>query len=101
VTVNVLGTGTEPQALEPVLRRELVQWFGPSVEGWRSLAVYRLPEALPVQAPPVSDPAARNPRLGERLWLCGEYGAAPSFHWALASGRRAAASVAGAIHPKA
>lgn len=93
VTVNVLGAAAEPDAIEPELRLELTDWFGPGVTRWRRLAVYRLPEALPVQAPPVADPAERDPRIGERLYLCSELGGAPSFHWAIDSGRRAAIAI--------
>ena len=94
IAVNVLGAGAQPEALEANLRQELGGWFGPEVQRWRRLAVYQLPEALPVQAPPVPDPAERNPKLGGRIYLCGELDGAPSFHWALDSGRRAASAVA-------
>lgn len=93
VTVNVFGTDHDPSLLEPELRRELAEWFGREARGWERLAVYQIPDALPVQAPPVPYPGSRDGRVGDRLWVCGELGGAPSIQWALFSGRRTAASV--------
>ena len=94
IAVNCHGADHNPDALETTLRRELGGWFGPQVRGWERLAVYRLPQALPAQTPPVPYPGATEQRVADGLWTCGEYGGAPSIHWALHSGRRAGASVA-------
>ncbi len=85
IAVNVFGAEHDPDALETVVRRELADWFGPVVGGWRRLAVYRLPHALPAQYPPVSWPE-RAGRVQDWLWVCGEHRAPPSIHWALESG---------------
>jgi hypothetical protein len=97
VTVNLFGAARETSELEPLLRRELADWFGDAARGWKTLAVYRLPEALPVQAPPVPYPGEHDGRIGEQLWVCGELGSAPSIQWALHSGRRTGAAVAAAL----
>jgi phytoene dehydrogenase-like protein len=97
VTVNTLGAHHNPDTLETELRRELAGWFGEQVRGWQRLAVYRIPDALPVQAPPVPYPGGVEQRIGERLWVCGEYRCAPSIHWALHSGRRAGAGISRAL----
>jgi hypothetical protein len=97
VTVNIFGSHRAPERLEGDLRRELGEWFGPSAAGWEPLAVYRLPRALPVQAPPVPWPGGGDGRIGEALWVAGEHAGAPSIHWALVSGRRVADSVADAL----
>ncbi len=97
VAVNLFGAGRDPTELEPPLRRELSDWFGNWALGWERLAVYRLPEALPNQSPPVSYPGDRDGRIGQRLWVCGELDAAPSIQWALYSGGRAGATVAAAL----
>ncbi len=94
IAVNVLGTGHNPDALETALRRELKDWLGGQVKEWERLAVYRLPQALPVQAPPVSYPGGLPQRVSDWLWVCGEHRGAPSIHWALHSGRRAGAQIA-------
>lgn len=93
----MLGTRHDPGQIEYQLRNELSEWFGPEVMKWELLAVYRLPEALPAQHPHVPYPADRETQLGDRLWLCGELGSAPSIQWALYSGARAGASVAAAL----
>ena len=100
VTVNCFGTGRDPDALEPEVRDQLRGWYGEVVDSWRRIAVYRLPAALPVQAPPVPAPAGTR-RLQDWLWVCGERAAPPSIHWALTSGRRTAEAVLEAFHAAA
>jgi hypothetical protein len=97
ITVNLIGAHRDPEAAESDLRAELIQWFGDQVADWERLAVYCLPRALPVQSPPVGWPGATDGRVGEALWIAGEHVGAPSIHWALASGRRVAGSVADAL----
>jgi len=97
VTVNCHGSDHNPDALETAVRAQVAGWFGRQVEHWERLAVYRLPEALPAQRPPVPYPAAVPQRRSDRHWVCGEYGSAPSIHWALHSGRRAGAEIARAL----
>jgi len=95
ITVNCFGHQHDPDQLAPLVHRQLRDWFGPGVERWRQLAIYQIEDALPVQAPPVSAPPDDRPLrpVAERIWVCGEYAAPPSIHWALASGRRAGESV--------
>ena len=92
VSVNCFGADVEPDLLETQVRRQLTNWYGERVAGWRRLAVYRLPDALPRQAPPVSGETGAR-RVAETLWVCGEQVAPPSIHWALASGEAAARAV--------
>lgn len=94
ITVNVHGADHDPNTLESELRRELTDWFGARVSDWRRLAVYRLPRALPVQAPPVPYPGTVPLRLSTGLWVCGDYRSAPSIQWALHTGRRAGEEIA-------
>lgn len=49
-----------------------------------------LPHALPMQAPPVHNPAEARLQQRQNVWSCGEYDSAPSIHWALHRGRRSA-----------
>jgi len=97
VTVNLLGIRSDPDLVEPQLRKELIRWIGTDVERWGRLAIYRLPAALPNQAPPVLYPGARKVLVSEGLWVCGELGGAPSIQWALHSGTRAGESVSAAL----
>jgi len=97
VTVNLLGIRSDPDLAEPQLREELVSWFGSDAQRWERLAVYRLPTALPDQAPPVPYPGERKVKVRDGLWVCGELGGAPSIQWALHSGTRAGESVSTAL----
>lgn len=94
VSVTVLGVGGDPDdVLEQRVREQLAGWFGRSVAKWRHLRTYRVERALPDQSPPTPDPRLLPPRLGDRLYLCGDHRADGSVNGAMASGRAAAAAV--------
>ncbi len=95
ICVNVTGLPEQSDAqLEMAVRTQLQGWFGEAVDGWQYLKTYRIANALPLQTPPVADPRNFNPRRAEWLYLCGEYGNAPTINWALYSGRRTAEAIA-------
>ena len=96
VGVNVFGASQNPDALETSVRAQLTSWYGDRVKRWERLAVYRLPAALPVQAPPVTR-VRKPPRVQDWLWVCGEYASPPSIHWALASGNMVADAVTNSL----
>jgi phytoene dehydrogenase-like protein len=97
VAVNVLGIDRRgDQALTAAVLAQLRDWFGASVAGWQHLRTYRIVEALPLQTPPIRHPHAHDPRRGDGLYVCGEYGNATSINWALYSGRRAAEAIVAA-----
>ncbi|AHK79330.1 amine oxidase [Ectothiorhodospira haloalkaliphila] len=98
VSVNVHGAEHDLDELEARVRSGLAAWFGDEVLDWQRLTVYSLPHALPVQSPPVQNPAEVALRQSEFVWTCGEYGCAPSIHWALHRGRRSAREIAAARH---
>jgi hypothetical protein len=77
---------------------QLRDWFGGAVDGWRHLKTFRIPDALALQTPPVANPRHHQPRRGDGLYVCGEYGNAPTINWALYSGRRAAETLVAADH---
>ncbi|MGM0676144.1 protoporphyrinogen/coproporphyrinogen oxidase [Ectothiorhodospira marina] len=90
VSVNVHGADHDLDALEGRVRHELTSWFGDEIQHWQHLATYSLPHALPMQAPPVHNPAEARLQQRQNVWSCGEYDSAPSIHWALHRGRRSA-----------
>ncbi|MEJ2226339.1 MAG: NAD(P)/FAD-dependent oxidoreductase [Syntrophobacterales bacterium] len=83
--------------LEAQSREQLFRWFGPQVNGWRLLRIYRITRALPDQRPPTPDPFNQPVQIGPRLFLCGEYQSLSSIHWAMVSGRQAAAAIIRAL----
>jgi phytoene dehydrogenase-like protein len=100
ITVNCFGHERDREQLAPLVRQQLRSWFGDAVDAWRQLAVYRIDDALPVQAPPVSAPITSDPAqpVAGQVWVCGEGAAPPSIHWALVSGRCVGEAVARQLH---
>jgi phytoene dehydrogenase-like protein len=99
VTVNVFGATEDLAAMESAVRHQLRRWYGTAAGRWQRIGTYVLPDALPVQRPPVSDPATRPLRIAGGLWGCGEAHSAPSIQWALHTGRRAGAEIAASLAP--
>ena len=94
VSATVLGIPTlDDLQLELSVRGQLQEWFGERVQTWRHLRTYRIPFALPVQAPPALSPVAKAPRRQDGLWVCGDYLDTASIQGAMISGRRAADDV--------
>jgi phytoene dehydrogenase-like protein len=85
--------------LEAKSRAQLTRWFGPEVSDWRLLRMYRIKKALPDQIPPTPDPLSQPVRVNPWLFVCGEYQSLSSIHWAMVSGRRAAAAVIRELQP--
>lgn len=83
--------------LQADVRTQLEQWYGGQVNAWRHLRTYELPHALPAQPPGCLDAPRRPTRLDDRLYVCGDYRADASINGAIASGRRAAEAVVGAM----
>jgi phytoene dehydrogenase-like protein len=96
VSVTIIGVPDQSDdQLESAVRTQLTEWFGSIVKGWRYLRIYRIPHALPMQVPPISDPTSRPAQIRPGLFVCGEYQNVPSIQWAMVSGRRAAEAVIG------
>jgi phytoene dehydrogenase-like protein len=96
VSASVLAPALdEPDVpLEAAVRRQLREWFGSGVDGWRLLRVVRVREALPRQEPGPFEPALRPVRVGERRFVCGDFLDVASLQGAMRSGRRAAEAAA-------
>ena len=78
---------------EAVVRDQLSDWFGPSVNRWQHLRTYHLHHALPAQAPPTLSSPQRSVRLHRGLYVCGDHRETASIHGAMVSGRRAAEAI--------
>jgi len=96
VSATILGIPPlDDGGLEAAVREQLRGWFGAQVDGWRRLAVYRIPFALPAQPPEILATPQRPVRLREGLFVCGDHRDTASIQGAMVSGRRAAAAVLG------
>ena len=93
VSVSVIDGGREGDEMEQVVREQLRGWFGAQVADWRHLRTYRVPHALPAQAPPALASPERPVRLGDGVYVCGDHRDNASIHGAMVSGRRAAEAV--------
>jgi phytoene dehydrogenase-like protein len=94
IQATVVGNpGLADPDLEAMSRAQLTRWFGPQVDGWRLLRLYRITKALPVQTPPTLPPFSQPVRRTPWLFICGEYQNLSSIHWAMVSGRRAGEAV--------
>jgi glycine/D-amino acid oxidase-like deaminating enzyme len=88
VSVTTLGEAEpDPDAVDAQLRG----WFGASVDRWSRLRTVSVPHALPRW--PAGVAPAREPRLANGLYACGDHREHPSLNGALASGRRVADAV--------
>ncbi len=91
----VLGDPPEgDEQLRDRVRAQLSQWFGKEADAWRHLATYRIRHALPVQAPPTSDPLNPEQMIRPGVFAAGEHASLPGIQWALLSGQQAADAVA-------
>ena len=92
ITASVLGTpNPDDDALDADARRQLRRWFGPQVDGWRTLRVDRVPHALPDL--PSLEPPERPARLRDGLYVTGDWRRNGSINGALVAGRHAAEAV--------
>lgn len=94
VSATVLGIPTQDEArLEADVRDHLAGWYGPAVRRWRHLRTYRIPYALPRQAPPALSVPERPVRWQPGVYVCGDHRDNASIQGAMVSGRRAAEAV--------
>ncbi|MFZ2089045.1 MAG: NAD(P)/FAD-dependent oxidoreductase [Desulfobaccales bacterium] len=99
IQATVVGNpGMADPQLETQSREQLSRWFGPEVDAWRLLRLYRIVRALPDQKPPTPDPLTQPVHLRPWLFVCGEYQSLSSIHWAMVSGRRAGEAVVRELH---
>lgn len=87
----LLGTGQSPPS-EAVTRAHAADILGADATGWTPVVRHVVPDALPVQPPPLR---VRQPaRTPDGLWVCGDHRDTASIQGALVSGRRVAEAIA-------
>lgn len=94
IAVVVLGHASkDDERLEQSVRKELISWFGISVQNWQHIKTYQIDHALPDQSPPISIPQKGFTKIKDGIYTCGEYQSVPGIQWALLSGRMAAEKI--------
>lgn len=89
-TSALFGPG-RPVPGEEEVRRHAAGIYGADAAGWELVARHEVPQALPVQPPPLGSPPPAEASPG--LFLCGDYRATASIQGALESGHRVAQAV--------
>ena len=85
VSVSTQGMDrVDEMALTARIRQELTDWFGESVNHWRHLRTYHLPQALPAYGP---ETPLKPLQLASGLFQCGDQTAYPSLNAAMQTGR--------------
>lgn len=99
ISVSVVNSNAEPSAdIEPMVRRQLRDWFGTQVDQWSLLRSYPVRNALPAQPAHFRDIPDPGCRLMEGLYRCGDYCETASIQGAMVSGRKAAEAVFTDLH---
>jgi hypothetical protein len=94
VSVSTVGVPAEDDvALDRAVRAQLTDWYGPVVAAWERVAAYRIPHAQPRMQVEDLPTLAREVRVDERTWVCGDHRDTSSIQGALVSGRRAAEAI--------
>lgn len=99
IAAAVVGVPPEDDAeLDRRARRQLREWYGSTVDGWRLLRVDRISHALPDQTAGRLDPWQRPVRLRPGLYVCGDHRDNGSIDGAMTSGFRAAQAAMEDLH---
>jgi phytoene dehydrogenase-like protein len=94
VSVSVVGVPPlADDALDRAVREQLTGWYDEQVAGWDLLRVDRIAYAQPRQDVADLPTLAREVRVGEHLWVCGDHRDTGSIQGALVSGRRTADAI--------
>jgi phytoene dehydrogenase-like protein len=102
VSVSLLGTPQEERATsEQAVRQQLSTWFGgPTVDRWRTLRTYRIPDGLPDQHVGQLNPPRRPVQVDGGLFVCGDHRDNASIDGAMQSGLRCGDAVDEAVRER-
>ena len=90
ISSSALGVHDTTQS-EFAVRSHLASLYSIPTSGWQHVATYPIPDALPAMLPPHI--AHTNPRVGDGLYVAGDYREMSSINGAFVSGRRAATAI--------
>ena len=84
----LMSTTTIEYTSESEVRRHLAQLWGAETQSWPLVAKYEIPKALPISAP--GNVPATSSKIGNGLFIAGDFRTSASQNGALLSGRLAA-----------
>ncbi len=94
VSATVVGNSLlAADDLLAAVRKQLGEWFGRDVLGWRHLRTDWIPNALPEQTPSSGGAGAKETLVQPGLYVCGDHRDTASINGALSSGRRVAEAI--------
>jgi hypothetical protein len=85
---SLLSTTTIEHTSESEVRRHLALLWGKETQSWPLIAKYEIPKALPIFAPGTSH--ATSSKIGDGVYIAGDFRTSASQNGALLSGRLAA-----------
>lgn len=103
-SVTVIGSDDvrklSDNEIETAIRKQLVDWWGSTVEDWEFLRMYRIPYAQPAQTPPYDiggkpvrlqlPTSGGKEELNDFLYCCGDHRNTATLNGAITSGKKAA-----------
>lgn len=94
ISVTILANSRcDDDLLAAQTKAELQNWFGVQVKDWQHLKTYRIRHALPQNFMPNANLKPQSVRYNSKTLVCGDYLENPSFHGAMAAGKRAAQAI--------
>lgn len=91
VAASIVGVDGRPEReTDAAVRHQLEGWYGGQVADWELLRTDVIHHAQPRQDVVDLPTLARDVRVGERTWVCGDHRDTASIQGALVSGRRCA-----------
>jgi hypothetical protein len=89
VTVVNCPQDIDEATLRARVSAELLSWWGPAVNDWNFLRMYRIPYAQPAQRIPYAI-KGKNEVVSDGIQCCGDHRGGATLNGAISSGRRAA-----------
>lgn len=97
-SVSLIGIPTQPdEEVAADVKKQLSEWFGPSVQDWQLLKTYRIPYCQPNQEVPST--REKSVEVQPFVYITGDHRETASLQGALRSGTRCGQAVSAALSP--
>jgi hypothetical protein len=98
VTINKYVKGLDVEDYVKIVKEEMTELLGPSVEKWTFIKHFNIRKALPVHEDLRYDLRPEETQYSDHIYLAGDHLLNPSLDAAMRSGRRAAEAVIASYH---